>query len=387
VEIPSEYEGREQTFLKHRVLREYLSAWGHKLGSAARYRPVRLRFVDCFAGPWQARHQDLEDTSIAIGLGALEEAAKTWTERGHRVDVGALFVEPNDSSYARLEEYLATRGGAVTTRAFHGEFGDHVRDIQRCIGSDSAFVFVDPTGWRGAAMRFIAPLMGGRRDVMVNVMFNHVNRFKDDARPFLREQMKEFFGLTDRDLPADLSEEDLVALYRAQLKEKCHIRFAADLAIPHPTHDRTWFRLVVGGSSSAILELFRDIERRVVGQEAGAVRDAAARRQREERGPQLDLDLAAANPDRRYERLHAADLARVPAELIARLHERSPVKFVDLWPPVLEGLHVRKTEVARAAWGLVQSKAISARGLGPREKTIKDGHWLSLSSGSLLSLS
>jgi hypothetical protein len=42
MQVPAEYQGREQSYLKHRVLEKYLLAWGHKLGSRAQRRHVRL---------------------------------------------------------------------------------------------------------------------------------------------------------------------------------------------------------------------------------------------------------------------------------------------------------------------------------------------------------
>jgi len=58
MDVPAEYAGREQTYLKHRVLAEYLVAWGIKLGSLARRRPeTRLWFVDCM-GARSARAKD-----------------------------------------------------------------------------------------------------------------------------------------------------------------------------------------------------------------------------------------------------------------------------------------------------------------------------------------
>ena len=95
-------------------------------------------------------------------------------------------------------------------------------------------------------------------------MFDHINRFKDDPRQFLREQMREFFGLEDRDMPAALGEGDLFALYRRQLKAQCGVEYAADLAIPHPTVERTKFPLVVGGNSPAVLQVVRDAEWKVI---------------------------------------------------------------------------------------------------------------------------
>jgi hypothetical protein len=62
---------------------------------------------------------------------------------------------------------------------------------------------VDPKGWKGAAMTYIAPLARRPgRDVMINVMFDHINRFKDTQLTFIRAQMQDFFG---HPLPPQLS--------------------------------------------------------------------------------------------------------------------------------------------------------------------------------------
>lgn len=151
--VPRGYEGREQSFLKHRVLKEYLLAWGHKLGSAARTRgPTRLCYVDGFAGPWQAKDAELADTSIAVGLDALEAASATWRSRGVEVRVRAYFVEKDERSFADLERYLGKRTGYVRATAYRGEFGDHVETLCQALGGDAAFIFVDPMGWKGAAI-------------------------------------------------------------------------------------------------------------------------------------------------------------------------------------------------------------------------------------------
>jgi three-Cys-motif partner protein len=378
MQIPAEYHGREQTFLKHRVLKEYLVAWGHKLGSLARTRQVKLWYVDCFAGPWRARNENLADTSISIGLQALEEAATTWGSLGYRIDSGAIFVEPDDDAYQRLEEYLAGRRGGVQTHPFHGDFEDFIDEIGARIGDEPAFLFVDPTGWKGAAMRFMQPLMRTRRDLMVNVMFNHVNRFKDDPRTFLRDQMRDFFGLGEGDVPRQLDEEGLMSLYRAQLKQRCRLKFAADLAVPHPTQDRTWFRLVVGGNHPAVIELFREVERKVVGEEAGPVREEAARRRREDRAPQLELRVPTANIDRRYEDLRGAGFRAIEHDILTLLQEHDQQPFKDLWPAILERHHVTKPDVATRVCELHREKKLVLRGIRARERTAKDDHIVTL---------
>ena len=378
VHVPDAYQGREQSYLKHRVLEEYLLGWGHKLGSVAQRRRVRLCYVDGFAGPWNSKRKGLEDTSIAIALLALEAAAKTWQDRGAQIDVDAAFVEDKPTAFAELKRFLKGRSGTVRTVAYQGEFGTYVPELKKWLGTDAALIFVDPTGWKGAAMRFIAPLIAGqlRRDVLVNVMFDHINRFKDDPRAFLREQMREFFGLGDSDLPDALSEGELFALYRAKLKELCGVQYAADLAIPHPTDDRTKFRLVVGGSNSAALELFREIEKKVIGTEAALVREDASTRKTEDRTGQLTLALTAPATDPRYDSLHDQGLHDAPKAIVERLAKTGPMQFAALWPEMLEAHHITKVELAQIAWALGKGGEIDVTNAQPRQRTMNDNHVL-----------
>lgn len=379
MQIPADYQGREQSYLKHRVLAEYLVAWGHKLGSQAQHRRVRLCYVDAFAGPWQAKDAQLKDTSIAIGLDALEEAAATWKTKGYAIDLDAFFVEKDSRAFSALESYLNDRRSVVRTKAYPGDFGRHVADIRQRLGTDAAFIFVDPTGWKGAAMHFIAPLLADskQRDVLVNFMFNHINRFKDDERDFLRLQMRDFFGLGDRDLPEGLGEEELFALYRKQLKQQCGIPYAADLAIPHPTIERTKFRLVVGGNNPAVLKLFRDLEKKIMGAEAAKVRDRAMTQVVERKTGQMSLLDAPRATDSHYEALHTLGLSLIPRDLIDRLVSFGPVPFRDFWPAILEAHHVTRVELGQLVWEMYRRGEIHLANVKPRERTASDDHVLS----------
>jgi len=368
--VPEVYIGREQSYLKHQVLYEYLIEWGIKLASVGKQRQVRLCYVDAFSGPWKARGANLEDTSIAIGIKALRAASETW---GGDVKIEAFFVEKDPLAFAELERFVASQPDGIKMNSRCGEFGAHINELNTWLKRDAAFIFVDPTGWKGAAMRFIAPLMKEpRRDVLVNVMFDHINRFKDDPRPFLRQQMRDFFGLADSNLPEMLDEEDLFRLYRSNLKSLCEVKYAADLAIPHPTDDRTKFRLVVGGSSPAVLELFRRIEAKVIGRQAATVREVATLRKAEEKTGQGSLFVAPPAIDRSYMTLHEKGLKDAPKALLQSLHECRAIPFRDVWPEVLEANHITKVELARIAWDLHREDKIKITNLNERQRTVKD---------------
>jgi three-Cys-motif partner protein len=379
VTIPPEYAGREQTLLKHLVLSEYVQGWAHKRASRAKFGRTKLWYVDCFAGPWNAAGNQLHDTSVSIGLTTLREAAATWRQKGQHVELGAVFVEKNPKSFEALRAYVEQNREGVEAVALRGEFEEHVAEINRLIGRDPAFLFVDPTGWKGAAMKFIEPLASPQdRDVLINVMFNHINRFKDDPRAFLREQIGNFFGLEAGAIPPGLSEDELFDLYREQLRDKCRLPFVADLAIPHPTQERTWFRLVVGGHHPAIIDLFRHVERRVCGEVATTIRDEAKRRGDQ----QLSLGVIAPAPDQSYERLHRDGMREAASDVLRLLTQRSPRLYADVWPHVLADRHIGKSDLNTIVWELHKKKALKIHGITGRQRTPHDDSRIELGPGS-----
>lgn len=264
----------------------------------------------------------------------------------------------------------------METVARRGEFGERVPEIVKCLGTDPAFIFVDPTGFKGVAMELIAPLTEARmRDVLVNVMFNDINRFKDDPRQFLREQMRDFFGLGDDAMPPGLTEDELLALYRRNLKENCGLTYAADLAIPHPTHERTWFRLVIGGKHPKVLQVFREVERKVIGGEAASVRVRAKEQAVEERSGQLALGLSSPRQDRWYLRKNQEDQQRVLAALQAMLGTGRR-RFAELWPALLEEHHLTRRELAALVMREVRQGALRIEPERSRRRTIDDDDWI-----------
>lgn len=89
-------DGHGPAWPEHRVLEEYLTAWSHKLSAGAVAEP-HLWYVDVFAGPWESKNDTGADTSIAIGLKALNDPARTWQGLGRTIRLHAAFVEKASS--------------------------------------------------------------------------------------------------------------------------------------------------------------------------------------------------------------------------------------------------------------------------------------------------
>ena len=126
--VPEAYYGCEQTYVKHRVLKLYLDSWAQKLASSARRHPISLWYIDCFAGPWNAAADDYRDTSICIGLQALNAAATTWRRQGYRIEVHAVFVEKDPAAFAALQALLPGVKGQVQVHPLSGAFGVQVSE-------------------------------------------------------------------------------------------------------------------------------------------------------------------------------------------------------------------------------------------------------------------
>lgn len=380
VDMPPEYEGREQSFLKHRVLSKYLIEWGIKVGSLSRKgKTVTLWYVDCFSGPWTSQANNLEDTSIQIGLRALESAADVWREGGNRIETRALFVEKNRKAYGDLRDFLAAQSGTVQTEALHGEFGHHVDEIRDRLGNDAAFIFVDPTGFKGAAMGYVAKLTtASRRDVLINLMYNDIARFK--SLESLRDHFRDFF---DSELPPDLDQDAILALYRENLKARCGLSFSADVAIPHRTSERTWFHLVLGVNRREGLDLLRRIEKTVCGKEAGTVRASAKMRRDEERTSQLGLPMnLAPEEDRSYAERNAADQPRALEALVEEVRRTGGARFDQLWPRVLETHHVTRSQLGQLAFAAVKDRRLAVARPRAGARTVADDERLILGPAS-----
>lgn len=174
-----QYAGREQAYVKHFLLGEYLEVFAHKIGSAY----PEIAYVDGFSGPWQNVGEAFEDTSFGIALAALTRAKATWRGLGRSVKASAYLVEKNAAAYANLQAVKA-RFPEVAITTYSGSFLERAPEVLKAIPKAAfAFLFVDPKGW-GIDMRQIAPLLKRpNSEVVFNFMFDFINRFAELQNP------------------------------------------------------------------------------------------------------------------------------------------------------------------------------------------------------------
>jgi len=96
------YEGREQSKVKHLILKQYLQRFAQIIGQNWR----SITYVDCFAGPRQAKSQDLQDTSFGIAVSELRAARDSLLRNFSKsVKIRGFFLEEDRDAFKTLDAY------------------------------------------------------------------------------------------------------------------------------------------------------------------------------------------------------------------------------------------------------------------------------------------
>lgn len=160
---PANYLGREQAYVKHHFLAEYLERLIFKIASGY----DEIAYVDGFSGPWQAKGERFEDTSFGIALRALTRARQSWATMKHparrrQVQMTAHLVEKDKNAFARLDALQNMFPDVLLVR-HNGDFVEIAPSIaDSLLPRAFAFVLVDPKGWK-VDLSAIAPLTTGLR--------------------------------------------------------------------------------------------------------------------------------------------------------------------------------------------------------------------------------
>lgn len=260
--LPPEYHNREQTFVKHLILKGYLQKVAYNILSTS----DDFTFVDGFSGPWEARSEEFADTSFGITIKELREVKKTFLLGRKMKNLRCVFVERDAEPFERLSGAVGNAAD-LQALAIKGTFEDNIPEVCRYVGSSFALTFVDPTGWNIDLSR-IAPLLKQRGEVLINFMYEHFKRFVEDERPEIRASYERpFGGLPWRDMINDemsrglSKEEAILEVFKAAVKEVGGFKYVASARIRHRKLDKSHFYLVYGTRHPKGLEVFRQVER------------------------------------------------------------------------------------------------------------------------------
>ena len=252
------YEGgREKAFVKHFLLKKYLSRWGFKIGS----RWDTLVFVDGFAGPWGTKDTDFADASFGIGIQALKDAVNGLLEKRQRSVKGiCIFVEKQPKPFAKLDAFARSQTSSeVSAIALRGRFSHNISTIDQYVATVGEnpfkFVFLDQKGWAGMPMDKLKPFVQERPcELLFNLMTSFVTRFID--RKDLTASYEALYGRSGvveqiRALPKGTGEREELAVseYCKSLREICGFKYVSRAVILHPQKESIRYYLIFATNS------------------------------------------------------------------------------------------------------------------------------------------
>jgi three-Cys-motif partner protein len=353
-----DYQGREQSYVKHTFLEHYLEVLVHKTASAYPH----VVYVDGFAGPWQSANEKFQDTSFGIALNALRRAKASWKPT-RDVQMSAFLVERDAAAYAQLAKVPAQYPD-IAVKTYPGDFLSALPQILQDIPANAfAFFLVDPKGW-SIRLRALQPLLGRpNSEVIFNFMFDFINRAAnikdaavvsgvDELMPYgdFRGRLAE----AEKAHPEGLSPEGrkavLVEAFGESLARLGHYDYVAETTVFRPLKDRPLYCLFYATRHSKGIEVFRDCQVKAL-TEQSKTRAATKVRHAESSTGQKELfqSLHDMGPDELTAFLHAEREAAERTLLALSPQQPGSVPYGKLWPQVLTRHVVRLPDVNKIA--------------------------------------
>lgn len=371
-----EYAGREQTYLKHFFLEHYLERVIYNVGS----RWKEFTYVDGFSGPWKSDDIDYHDTSFFIASQKLSSAAEGLKDNGKEVTIKCLFIEKTRTAFESLKEYTESIDSLKAT-AINGRFENSISDIINFIGNSFSFVFIDPTGWTGFSLEKIQPILQLRGEVLINFMYDHINRFIGTT-DFSEKSFEDLFG--DKKWKARFEtllenygdrENAILKLYIDRLKETGHYKYIAFTKILNPEKDRSYFYLINCGRNLKGLLEFRAVEQKLF-EEQNLVRKSLKHSRQIEESKQSELfgPSETLTKPSLMEKERKDQLAWGKERLADLINIRNTLTHDQILSQVLEFPLIWKKDIDQWIFDWAAKNYISIENSTPREKTLKEKH-------------
>jgi len=335
------YLGREQTSVKHFILRNYLQRFAFIVGSSWEV----ITYVDCFSGPWNVQSDKLEDSSFSIALDELRKAQEDYERRGRRIQLRCFFLEKDPAAYARLAAFSegVKNASIETANAMLEDSIDRICDFVSRGGPKSfPFLFIDPKGWTGFDLDVITPLLSLRPgEVLINFMTGHIKRFIDSPQEETQESFRRLFGTQAfREKLTGLAhqerEDAVVREYAETVKQAGNFAYVCTSIVLHPERNSTHFHLIYATRNWKGVEVFKEAEKRAMNFQE-KTRAAAAIRKREARTGQLELlPVSELDASKYFEQLRHRYLLTSKVALQSRLSEVPELSYDAAWDLVLQ---------------------------------------------------
>ena len=373
------YEGREQSYIKHQFLTQYLQQLAFKTMQG---RSPVFNFVDAFAGPWSVSDKDdYSDASFDQAIRTLETVRATLGRMGNDgLKVRFCFCEKRHSAFVELTKY-AQEQKRFDINVFHGSFEDNLESIGKICSDGFTFSFIDPTGWDIDSQKILKFLKNQNGEALINFMSNDINRFTDF------DKVAEAYGrlLADPSWKDDFNklsehwsnEEKVLHLFKAKMKASGAATFTPDIVIQDRVRDRIKMRLVLATFSSKGLELFRDVQEKVEKEEM-ALRNKT---KRDGQNSLFNDDIIAQMQQDKFGVGCAANREKAEVAISKILLKYGTTEFQRLSNALIERYPLRVTHVKKVLKSM-KSLGLVSYELPPRKKLAQPD---TLISGPVLS--
>ena len=265
------YAGREQAYVKHCLLEEYLPEWAYKVGGAW----DELVYVDGFAGPWEAKHTDYADTSFGIATQLLRQCQAGLLEtRGRDLRIECILIEQDKKAFVELKKFaVAQSRSGFKVHALSGEFAQKINAVESIIKAQTKnpfrFIFLDPKGWADIPMTKLQPFLRGRScEVLITLMTRHIIRFLDEpdrANSYInlfgrKEAVESLKDPRLKDGPPHVRAERAVREYSQSLRLLCGFKYVSAAVILEPDEEAIRYFLVYATKHPRGVEVFKAAE-------------------------------------------------------------------------------------------------------------------------------
>ena len=361
------YDHREQSYMKHLFLTQYLQAGVLKIIQG---KSRIFNYVDALAGPWRVQDDDNHfDSSFAQVISILDAVLNAFDRK--EINLRIRLCERDTARVELLRKYAARRP-QYDIQVFEGRFEDNLDAIAFSCKEGFTFTFIDPTGWNLESSKIFKFLRRVDGEFLFNFMSDEINRhatWEGVAASFGRflaeEKWKEKFLQT----PGLSNEERILIILKQKMREGRVGKFFPHMAIQHPRKDRVRMRLILGTHSPAAVELFRDTQRRVLQEEMKIRHEITAK---ESGQPRLFSASDLAQLDMCKVGIENEDTCEAARRKLVSILEESPgIQYKRLVPKLLEDVELRAPELNKLMMQWRKEGIITFR-IPPRKRKPQD---------------
>lgn len=371
---PEWYKGREQTFVKHFFLERYLEKVAYVTLAGGGWS--EFTYVDAFSGPWRSASDEFKDTSVFLALTKLDAVRQKLEGIRRTVTFRALFVEQNASAYRDLQSLVA-RFPNLEARTICGEFQNHVDEARCFINNAFSLLFVDPTGW-SVDLELLKPLLRLWGEVIVNFMYNDINRHLDNPRPGVSASFDRIFGgvswrdeITRRIADGEDREAAIIGVFCDRLRATGSFEYVTSTRIMWPLANRPYFYLVYATRHWRGVEEFRRVEEKALEVQEKVRFDAKLQaRERRSGMPDLFRSESPSGPTSNFVGRRERSLHSARGRLLKLLERKHEFKAYEAFGRMLE-LPLVFPDDAEELLAEAQKEGRLTFLLGPRQREVK----------------